>query len=283
MDSFTFWLPPDVCLNIGVWPSVKFLAHGFVLITESEYFNNLFHNYEYNNDCNIFLNLNDIDPQQFSHILTYLYHGNIQLSLENVFSILNVAQFLKIKKLETICSNFLQSSTKKHANCIVKPIPSRPNAQNEIRTSIVNYKLSWFQPSSNTSFSRYQKPNNENPKSTSESYGRSNVTLTNHMGNDNFAKNLDGFDVACCDGPIKFEKVLNGSFRDIHSSFNKDCEKFVTNVKIKKTESIMNVKIKKKAENVLNIQSYPCKLCGSKFPSYYFMHKHKKICTSTPQ
>ena len=26
----------------------------------------------------------------------------------------------------------------------------------------------------------------------------------------------------------------------------------------------------------LNVQYFPCKLCGAKFPSYYFVHKHKK-------
>lgn len=28
----------------------------------------------------------------------------------------------------------------------------------------------------------------------------------------------------------------------------------------------------------LNVQYYPCKICGSKFPSYYFVHKHRKLC-----
>lgn len=28
----------------------------------------------------------------------------------------------------------------------------------------------------------------------------------------------------------------------------------------------------------MNVQYYPCKTCGSKFPSYYFVHKHRKIC-----
>lgn len=28
----------------------------------------------------------------------------------------------------------------------------------------------------------------------------------------------------------------------------------------------------------LNVQYYPCKICGCKFPSYYFVHKHKKLC-----
>jgi hypothetical protein len=27
----------------------------------------------------------------------------------------------------------------------------------------------------------------------------------------------------------------------------------------------------------INVQFFPCKICGAKFPSYYFVHKHKKI------
>ena len=27
----------------------------------------------------------------------------------------------------------------------------------------------------------------------------------------------------------------------------------------------------------INVQFYPCKICGAKFPSYYFVHKHKKM------
>ncbi|XP_070492642.1 zinc finger and BTB domain-containing protein 8A [Chironomus tepperi] len=28
----------------------------------------------------------------------------------------------------------------------------------------------------------------------------------------------------------------------------------------------------------MNVQYYPCKICGCKFPSYYFVHKHRKMC-----
>lgn len=28
----------------------------------------------------------------------------------------------------------------------------------------------------------------------------------------------------------------------------------------------------------MNVQYYPCKTCGCKFPSYYFVHKHRKMC-----
>ena len=35
-----------------------------------------------------------------------------------------------------------------------------------------------------------------------------------------------------------------------------------------------------KSNNILkdiNVQFFPCKICGAKFPSYYFVHKHKKM------
>ena len=28
----------------------------------------------------------------------------------------------------------------------------------------------------------------------------------------------------------------------------------------------------------MNVQYFPCKTCGSKFPSYYFVHKHRRLC-----
>ena len=30
----------------------------------------------------------------------------------------------------------------------------------------------------------------------------------------------------------------------------------------------------------LNVQFFPCKKCGCKFPSYYFVHKHRKVCNA---
>lgn len=33
----------------------------------------------------------------------------------------------------------------------------------------------------------------------------------------------------------------------------------------------------------MNVQYYPCKTCGSKFPSYYFVHKHRKLCHSNEE
>ena len=29
--------------------------------------------------------------------------------------------------------------------------------------------------------------------------------------------------------------------------------------------------------SAFHFQFFPCKICGAKFPSYYFVHKHKKM------
>lgn len=47
--------------------------------------------------------------------------------------------------------------------------------------------------------------------------------------------------------------------------------------KITETNSVISTKREVKLLD-MNVQYYPCKTCGSKFPSYYFVHKHRKLC-----
>lgn len=63
-------------------------------------------------------------------------------------------------------------------------------------------------------------------------------------------------DVASCDGPVRFSRVLNAAWRD--PSPDSWCRH-------------------RKAQRA-PLHYYPCKTCGSKFPSYYFVHKHRKRC-----
>ncbi|XP_063982247.1 uncharacterized protein LOC135165152 isoform X2 [Diachasmimorpha longicaudata] len=141
-------------------------------------------------------------------------------------------------------------------------------------------------------------------------------------------------DIACCDGPVKFHRVLNENYttpvgdlttyppapRDhperpesvsendengrpdrssdsIGESSGHGCytceycqHTFKSHYCYKKharrhllpTENETNARTDGKRREVrlldLNVQYYPCKICGSKFPSYYFVHKHKKMC-----
>ncbi|KOB77994.1 Uncharacterized protein OBRU01_03150 [Operophtera brumata] len=63
-------------------------------------------------------------------------------------------------------------------------------------------------------------------------------------------------DIASCDGPVRFSRVLNTAWQD-SSERNWPCRH-------------------RKQRTTLHY--YPCKTCGCKFPSYYFVHKHRKRC-----
>ncbi|CAK1589983.1 unnamed protein product [Parnassius mnemosyne] len=63
-------------------------------------------------------------------------------------------------------------------------------------------------------------------------------------------------DVASCDGPVRFRRVLNTAWREADGH-----EWPCRTRKVRPT-----------------LHYYPCKTCGSKFPSYYFVHKHRKRC-----
>lgn len=114
-------------------------------------------------------------------------------------------------------------------------------------------------------------------------------------------------DIACCDGPIKFHRVTNqfynpekamtttakedvtaSSCHKCNHNFSNElrqrfslsrCQFSNTGVINHQTDSNTPLtdsssETKKKVEN---LQSYSCKTCGSKFPSYYFVHKHRKL------
>ncbi|CAG4931782.1 unnamed protein product [Colias eurytheme] len=65
-------------------------------------------------------------------------------------------------------------------------------------------------------------------------------------------------DIASCDGPVRFSRVLNVAWRETTPERDWSCRH------------------RKSARTTIHY--YPCKTCGSKFPSYYFVHKHRKRC-----
>lgn len=61
-----------------------------------------------------------------------------------------------------------------------------------------------------------------------------------------------------------------GKCRDDCESSDGDVKKTVNETSTVKRDSIKPLD--------MNVQYYPCKTCGCKFPSYYFVHKHRKMC-----
>ncbi|XP_055691560.1 telomere zinc finger-associated protein [Lutzomyia longipalpis] len=136
-------------------------------------------------------------------------------------------------------------------------------------------------------------------------------------------------DIASCDGPVRFRRVLNlAIFHDTSSQQQEDDEEsqnIPTKLNSKTTTnqqqsnevfsclhckhtfrsqycylkhakrhlyppdttpkspqqqqpSSKSPSIPDEATHSTNVQYYPCKICGCKFPSYYFVHKHRKLC-----
>lgn len=61
-----------------------------------------------------------------------------------------------------------------------------------------------------------------------------------------------------------------GKFRDDCESSDGDVKKCASEIASNKRDCIKPLD--------MNVQYYPCKTCGCKFPSYYFVHKHRKLC-----
>lgn len=134
-------------------------------------------------------------------------------------------------------------------------------------------------------------------------------------------------DIACCDGPVKFHRVINQNYglQQIAESVPKEINRNAAlnkvmneNIRDKLSEenkhltevftcfycnhtfksqycyqkharrhlnpvSLETKPVPKETKREvrlldMNVQYYPCKTCGSKFPSYYFVHKHRKMC-----
>lgn len=141
-------------------------------------------------------------------------------------------------------------------------------------------------------------------------------------------------DIACCDGPVRFHRVINNSYGmtstdteykmvDSNEAMNKAMNANIRDKKLNQpdenspSESFtcvycnhtfksqycyqkharrhinpVTLEVKNCQNDTgsstaskrevklldMNVQYYPCKTCGSKFPSYYFVHKHRKMC-----
>lgn len=200
--------------------------------------------------------LPNITDDTFSIILSYIYTGVLKINNKNIHSVLLATHSLHMPQASDVCRNYLLIQDKN----IIKPIAKLPQF---INTSIIQ------QPNENRTL-KISKKSNFKPL---------------------IRKQKIVLDVASCDGPIKFYRVLNENYRDederksiLKQSLN--CEYCQHPFKSKYcyekhktrhlTFNFMDNKLDKKKK--LSTQYYPCRQCGSKFPSYYFVHKHRKHC-----
>ncbi len=304
---------PDVTLLVGnTNNTAKFLAHKYVLSRHSGYFKTLFSSYEGHE-----AQISNISSHTFAYLLTFMYTGHLELNPLNVYEIFLASNLLHVTDALNLCKLYLMDGHNYALSIVKpiprKTVAvssafesSRTLKYQPLRTDDEHSSI--FKPVRPDAFKN--EAVNENDKENSadgekEDSDRTALTENNAKTASRTAGNVV-LDVACCDGPIKFHKVTNKYYdpqkaiaavsgNEGASHIAATCHgcKFVLKSprRIRKYEdrfytndstasephpdaSSANSKHKKRAENP---QCHQCKTCGSKFPSYYFVHKHKKL------
>lgn len=76
--------------------------------------------------------------------------------------------------------------------------------------------------------------------------------------------------------PLSIETSIDGDNNKSENTLTKSASNPIAT---SSSQSLHSIGIKREVRPLdMNVQYYPCKTCGSKFPSYYFVHKHRKLC-----
>lgn len=246
------FVPPDITIYVISLNNKlhAFLSHRELLAQYSGYFKSL------QNCITNKIFVPNITDDIFSIILSYIYTGILKLNNNNIHSVLLATHTLHMPQASDICRTFLLSQDQN----ILKPIAKLPKL---IDTAIIQ------QPNENRTLKISEKSNFKPP----------------------IRKETLILDIASCDGPVKFYRVLNENYKakdekksTLKQSFN--CEycqhpfksKYCYEKHMARHLNLNFVGNKLNKKNNSSIQYYPCRQCGSKFPSYYFVHKHRKYC-----
>lgn len=97
---------PDVILEIGPMPFSRFAAHSAILAAHSGYLRSVLRPEERISDCPIYVP--NITADHFAPLLTYMYTGFLDLTIENIFGVLLATHVLHMPRALEICRNFLQ-------------------------------------------------------------------------------------------------------------------------------------------------------------------------------
>ncbi|KAF5281361.1 hypothetical protein FQR65_LT14759 [Abscondita terminalis] len=315
---------PDVLLQVG--PALtQFSAHKNILSAHSGFFKAIFTNHTGTSPIPV----PNINVDEFSSLLTFMYTGYLDLNFGNIYNILLATHILHMPAALEICRSFLlQNNPLEARTSIIKPIPSRksilPHPQQIYAPLFGNLPKSDVTP-----FREIAKEQTNEPETEKKAPEKTRCKKRDEPGAEKVI-----VDIACCDGPVRFHRVLNKNYgtknaadaapcpyvevdrnvilnkvmneniRDKQQSQNENQDLFTcvycnhtfksqycyqkharrhlnpVTLEVKTIQKIENVVSSKREVKLLdmNVQYYPCKTCGSKFPSYYFVHKHRKMC-----
>lgn len=96
---------PDVILEIGPMPFTRYAAHSPILAAHSGYMRSLFRPDERVPDCPIYIP--NVTAEHFAPLLTYMYTGFLDLTIENIFGVLLATHVLHMPRAVEICRSFL--------------------------------------------------------------------------------------------------------------------------------------------------------------------------------
>lgn len=401
---FTNWLtppnapPPDILLELGPPPCLRFAAHSTLLSAHSGYLRSAIRPDDLTSlEQPIYIP--NVTPEQFAPLLTYMYTGFLDLSIENIFGVLLATHVLHMPRALELCRSFLSRTQSEGylGGCflstnnakIIRPIPSKPSGTG--LGFIAPPTSSILQPSRDTTFKSLtpkiiEREHSPIP-STSKTKSPLNKTIKVHKLKVQLPEKIKShelttpvtiqeileketdsnktiIDVASCDGPVRFRRVLNDAYgiqpipsvlqqqpppppplqertqHNMNISFHQQMARNIIerrtiseesensedanlnqtggaqsnsrseeiyncayckhtfksqycyqkhakrhlnplnldgDAEIEEKECESDVKREVKPLD-MNVQYYPCKTCGSKFPSYYFVHKHRKLC-----
>jgi hypothetical protein len=394
--------PPDVIVEIGLPTFTRYPAHASILSAHSGFLRAaIIRASEAGKLTELPIYIPNITNEHFSPLLTYMYTGYLDLNYENIFGVLLATHLLHMPRALEICRDFLaqtQRTNDFYSSAVpVIPSPSTMNSTSKVIKPIAskasNMGLNFVSPPKNSSnllvashgtpFKMLSCEESKNSMEIEKVEQRSKVNtpkpipvnaqtpprkLSEQPSTNSNASVSENekviIDIASCDGPVKFRRVLNDAFEknkkqtfepsssDILSDFkyqpsvyasfhqqmirnideqykqhktlsNEESEnsqhsndvftcvycnltfksKYCYQKHAKRHLNPLNSLPKSDCESSdgdsrknhlkdsstlygkrdmkpldMNVQYYPCKTCGCKFPSYYFVHKHRKMC-----
>lgn len=256
------------------------------------------------------ITLPSVSPQVFAPILRYVSTGFLELTPENVYAVLLATHILHMPRAVDICRGYLLREQNHHQEArrlplLVKPIPSRkylPSLYWPPPPPIFPPPPFYHPPSPalpspveplpSTSLHAPTDSSTDVPTNQEQPLNKEQTSPTSKKIKEVVK------DIACCDGPVRFKRVLNVNYGFVSDSQSSSEERMTDGKQMyvcgfckhtfkshycyrKHTRRHINPVPAKPMEaesRDMNVQYYPCKTCGSKFPSYYFVHKHRKMC-----
>ncbi|XP_028136038.1 GDNF-inducible zinc finger protein 1 isoform X2 [Diabrotica virgifera virgifera] len=331
---------PDVYLQVGPHLT-QFSAHKIVLTTHSGFFKAAI----VNQQGSAPIMVPNVNVEEFSSLLTFMYTGYLDVNVNNIYNIILATHILHMPRALDLCRSFLlQIQPPEIRTNIVKPIPSRKavlpsqeiyapvySALNKSEDTPFKTVISKYESTEKTSAVKTDDVEVELEIQSSNSRNRIYIEKQkNKKSSQEVSNEKVVVDIACCDGPVKFHRVINKNYgvivpeeaftmsevnqnEALNKVMNKNIRDHVDNETENQSNEVftciycnhtfksqycyqkharrhlnpissvgMKVAQKETKREVklldMNVQYYPCKTCGSKFPSYYFVHKHRKLC-----